>query len=81
MVSVRLPTKLKCHAVTAGADSPVSRFCTARNAGVLLLCTLWQAYPGTASLADHTQAYSVSHTISTLHGTSTKLLHSSFTFS
>ena len=32
---------------------------------------LWQAYPGTASLEDHTQAYSVSHTISTLHGTST----------
>ena len=34
-----LPTKLKCHAVTAGADSPVSRLCTARNAGVLMLCT------------------------------------------
>ena len=25
-----LPTKLRCHAVTAGADSPVSRLCTAR---------------------------------------------------
>ena len=36
------------------------------------LCTLWQAYPGTASLEDHTQAYSVSHTISILHGTSTR---------
>ena len=34
-----LPTKLRCHAVTAGADSPVSRLCTARNAGVLMLCT------------------------------------------
>ena len=32
-----LPTKLRCHAVTAGADSPVSRLCTARNAGVLML--------------------------------------------
>ena len=25
-----LPTNLTCHAVTAGADSPVSRLCTGR---------------------------------------------------
>ena len=25
-----LPTNLRCHAVTAGADSPVSRLCTGR---------------------------------------------------